>query len=52
MKKRLLAVAAAALIGAVPVAQAQWVVIDPTNLRFPDPLILPTGTFSVRYTSE
>lgn len=32
MKKRLLAVAAAALIGAVPVAQAQWVVIDPTNL--------------------
>ncbi len=32
MKKRLLAVAAAALIGAMPVAQAQWVVIDPTNL--------------------
>lgn len=32
MKKRLLAVAAAALIGAVSVAQAQWVVIDPTNL--------------------
>lgn len=32
MKKRLLAVAAAALIGVVPVAQAQWVVIDPTNL--------------------
>jgi type IV secretion system protein TrbJ len=32
MKKRLLAVAVAALIGAVPVAQAQWVVIDPTNL--------------------
>lgn len=32
MKKRLLAVAVAALIGAIPVAQAQWVVIDPTNL--------------------
>ncbi|MGB4226084.1 MAG: P-type conjugative transfer protein TrbJ [Candidatus Dechloromonas phosphoritropha] len=32
MKKRLLAVAVAALIGAMPVAQAQWVVIDPTNL--------------------
>lgn len=32
MKKRLLAVAAAALICVVPVAQAQWVVIDPTNL--------------------
>lgn len=32
MKKRLLAIAAAALIGTVPVAQAQWVVIDPTNL--------------------
>ncbi|QCX48164.1 P-type conjugative transfer protein TrbJ [Ralstonia pseudosolanacearum] len=32
MKKRLLAVAVAVLIGAVPVAQAQWVVIDPTNL--------------------
>lgn len=32
MKKRLLAVAVAALIGAMPVAHAQWVVIDPTNL--------------------
>ncbi len=32
MKKRLFAIAVAALIGAVPVAQAQWVVIDPTNL--------------------
>ncbi|WP_070155718.1 P-type conjugative transfer protein TrbJ [Sphingobium phenoxybenzoativorans] len=32
MKKRLLAVAAAALIAVMPVAQAQWVVIDPTNL--------------------
>jgi P-type conjugative transfer protein TrbJ len=32
MKKRLLAVAVAALIGAVTVAHAQWVVIDPTNL--------------------
>lgn len=32
MKKSLLAVAVAALIGAMPVAQAQWVVIDPTNL--------------------
>ena len=32
MKKRLLAVAVAALIGVMPVAQAQWVVIDPTNL--------------------
>jgi P-type conjugative transfer protein TrbJ len=32
MKKRLLAVAVAALIGAMPVAQAQWVVIDLTNL--------------------
>lgn len=32
MKKRLLTVAVAALIGAMPVAHAQWVVIDPTNL--------------------
>lgn len=32
MKKRLLAVAVAALIGAMPIAHAQWVVIDPTNL--------------------
>lgn len=32
MKKRLLAIATAALIGAMPVAHAQWVVIDPTNL--------------------
>lgn len=32
MKKHLLAVAAAVLIGVVPVAHAQWVVIDPTNL--------------------
>ena len=32
MKKTLLAVAAAALITALPVAHAQWVVIDPTNL--------------------
>ncbi|MFU3884461.1 P-type conjugative transfer protein TrbJ [Pseudomonas aeruginosa] len=32
MKKCLLAVAVAALIGAMPVAHAQWVVIDPTNL--------------------
>ena len=32
MKKRLLAVVVAALIGAMPVAHAQWVVIDPTNL--------------------
>lgn len=32
MKKRLLAAAAAALIGVMPVAKAQWVVIDPTNL--------------------
>lgn len=36
MKKSLLAVAVAAVVvtfvGAVPVAQAQWVVIDPTNL--------------------
>ncbi|MEW6291730.1 MAG: P-type conjugative transfer protein TrbJ [Pseudomonadota bacterium] len=36
MKKRLLDVAAAAVVvafvGAMPVAQAQWVVIDPTNL--------------------
>ena len=32
MKKRLLAVAVAALIGAVTAAHAQWVVIDPTNL--------------------
>lgn len=32
MKKRLLAVAAAALIGTMPIAHAQWVVIDPTNL--------------------
>ncbi|MGJ7491448.1 P-type conjugative transfer protein TrbJ [Variovorax sp. ZT4R33] len=32
MKKTLLAVAAAALMGALPIAHAQWVVIDPTNL--------------------
>jgi len=32
MKKTLLALAAAALLGALPVAQAQWVVVDPTNL--------------------
>jgi type IV secretion system protein TrbJ len=32
MKKRPFAVAVAALIGAMPVAHAQWVVIDPTNL--------------------
>lgn len=32
MKTRLLAVAVAALIGVMPVAHAQWVVIDPTNL--------------------
>ncbi|AYH44702.1 P-type conjugative transfer protein TrbJ [Azoarcus sp. DN11] len=32
MRKRLLAIAVAVLIGAVPVAHAQWVVIDPTNL--------------------
>jgi P-type conjugative transfer protein TrbJ len=31
MKKRLLAIAVGALIGAMPV-QAQWVVVDPTNL--------------------
>lgn len=32
MKKAPLAVAAAALIGLMPLAHAQWVVIDPTNL--------------------
>lgn len=32
MKKQLLAAAAASLIALVPAAQAQWVVIDPTNL--------------------
>ena len=32
MKKTLLALAAAALLGALPVAHGQWVVIDPTNL--------------------
>jgi type IV secretion system protein TrbJ len=32
MKKNLLAAAAAALLCAMPLAQAQWVVIDPTNL--------------------
>jgi len=32
MKKTLLALAAAALLGALPVAHEQWVVIDPTNL--------------------
>ena len=32
MKKHLLAVVIATLIATVPVAQAQWVVIDPTNL--------------------
>ncbi|MGR4870336.1 P-type conjugative transfer protein TrbJ [Variovorax sp. LARHSF232] len=32
MKKSLIAVAAAALIGAMPDARAQWVVVDPANL--------------------
>jgi type IV secretion system protein TrbJ len=32
MKKQLLAAAAASLIALAPAAQAQWVVIDPTNL--------------------
>jgi P-type conjugative transfer protein TrbJ len=32
MKKTMLAVAAAALMSALPAAHAQWVVIDPTNL--------------------
>ena len=32
MKKTLLAIAAAVLVGTMPAAQAQWVVIDPTNL--------------------
>ncbi len=32
MKKTLLALAVAALIGGMPIAHAQWVVIDPTNL--------------------
>ena len=32
MKKTLLALATAALLGGMPVAHAQWVVIDPTNL--------------------
>lgn len=32
MKKTLLAIAAATLMGAMPAAHAQWVVIDPTNL--------------------
>ncbi|WP_296555458.1 P-type conjugative transfer protein TrbJ [Pigmentiphaga sp.] len=32
MKKTLLAIAVASLIGSMPVAHAQWVVIDPTNL--------------------
>jgi len=32
MKIRLLTLAVAALIGVMPAAQAQWVVIDPTNL--------------------
>lgn len=32
MKKTLIALAAVALIGGMPVAHAQWVVIDPTNL--------------------
>ena len=32
MKKTLIAVAAAVLVTAMPTAQAQWVVIDPTNL--------------------
>ena len=32
MKKTLLALAMAALLSALPVAHAQWVVIDPTNL--------------------
>jgi P-type conjugative transfer protein TrbJ len=32
MKKTLLAIAATVLVGTMPAAQAQWVVIDPTNL--------------------
>ena len=32
MKKTLLSIAAAVLVGTMPAAQAQWVVIDPTNL--------------------
>jgi P-type conjugative transfer protein TrbJ len=32
MKKTLLAIAAAILVSTMPAAQAQWVVIDPTNL--------------------
>ena len=32
MKIRLLAIAVAAFIGVMPAAQAQWVVVDPTNL--------------------
>ncbi|MDO8770223.1 MAG: P-type conjugative transfer protein TrbJ [Burkholderiaceae bacterium] len=32
MKKTLLAIAAAVLVGTIPAAHAQWVVIDPTNL--------------------
>lgn len=32
MKIRLLTLAVAALLGVMPVAQAQWVVVDPTNL--------------------
>jgi type IV secretion system protein TrbJ len=32
MKKTMLALATAALLGAMPAANAQWVVIDPTNL--------------------
>jgi P-type conjugative transfer protein TrbJ len=32
MKKTLFAIAAAVLVSAMPVAQAQWVVIDPSNL--------------------
>lgn len=32
MKQRLLAIVVAAMLGTVPTAQAQWVVVDPTNL--------------------
>lgn len=32
MKKTLLTIAAAVLVGAVPAAHAQWVVVDPSNL--------------------
>ena len=43
MKKRLLAAAVAASLCIVPTAQAQWIVLDPTNLVQNTPPLLSVG---------